>query len=478
MRRLGLFLLIACLLASAGVRAQVLEYDVVVVGGGGAGLVAAAAAAEKGQQVLVLEKMAFVGGNTLVSGGVCNAVYPPWQEPLGIEDSIEFHYQQTLAGGDYRGNPDLIRVLVEGAPAALDRSRERGLTFHPDGVFQVLGALWPRTHRPMESAGTGWIRIYLEAAKKAGAHVLLNTRVIGLLRQEPLAGRVYGVKAISSDGKQLEIHARKGVVLATGGFGANVEMRTLHNPLLGPGFPTTNQPGTMGDGITMAQDVGADVTGMDFIQLIPAGCPKTGAVTGTVGAGIASSIMINKKGERFVNEGERRDVLSNAVFQQPDGLYYTINDSRVVPEVTSWGERPTDLVAEGRVFKAGTLKELAELIGVPAKALAATVARYNESVRSGEDRDFGKPAHLLKAAIEEPPFYAVPRVPSVHHTMGGVVINRHAQVIDRRGQIIPGLYAAGEVTGGIHGTNRLGGNAIADIAVFGWIAGENAAAGN
>ncbi|MGI6034705.1 MAG: flavocytochrome c [Limnochordia bacterium] len=462
-------ILIVCPVALA----QVQEYDVIVVGGGGAGLIATTAAAEQGVDVLLLERLAFLGGNTLISGGVMNVANPEWQKALGIEDSVDLHYEQTLAGGDFRGDPELVRTLVEGALPALHRTIERGLKFDPKEIFVVVGALWPRTHRPTEPAGTGWIRAYSEAAKAAGAEIRLKTRVVEILRESPLKGRVYGVKAVTEDGKEIEIRARRGVVLATGGFGANVELRMLHNPQLGPHIPTTNQPGAMGDGIIMAQDVGAATRGMDFIQLLPLGDPATGELPGFITSAPNEVIYVNKQGKRFVNEGARRDVLVNALFEQEDSFMFMISDSQTVRDPAEFGMPLATLLEQGRVVKADTLTELAEKIGVPAQAFEETVRRYNESVINGVDPDFGKT--LLEYTLDKPPFYASGRVPSVHHTMGGVAINTKAQVIDRRGDPIPGLYAAGEVTGGIHGTNRLGGNAIADIAVFGWIAGESAA---
>ena len=212
---------------------------------------------------------------------------------------------------------------------------------------------------------------------------------------------------------------------------------------------------------------------MEYIQLLPTGDPETGSLAGWLAPGVDQMIYVNKEGKRFVAEDERRDVMTNALFEQTDALMYVVSDANSVWEVTSFGETEEQLVEMGKVLKADTLEELAEKINVPADALVETVARYNEAVENDHDPDFGK--KLLGHKIETPPFYASPRVPTVHHTMGGVKIDTLARVISKDGNPIPGLYAAGEVTGGIHGTNRLGGNAIADIIVFGRIAGESAA---
>ena len=463
----------AVVVTAEAVEAVEATYDVVIVGGGGAGLVAATAAAEAGASVLVLEKMSFLGGNTLISGGVMNAVNPEWQEPLGIEDSYEFYFNQTHGAGDYMGQVDLVRVLTENSTDALFRTIERGLDFDQN-VTIIAGSLHRRSHRPLEPAGTGWVRAYTEAAEAAGADIWLNTEVTSVIREGQLSGRVIGVEAIGAQGEAVTVFANKAVILATGGFGQNVAMRSLHNPMLDETVPSTNQPGITGDGIIMGQDVGGATTGMDYIQLLSFGDPRSGALPGFITSSPYEVIFVNRQGERFVDEGARRDVMVNALFAQEDNLMYMISDSKSYVDPAEFGMSTRRLIEEGRVFEADTLEELAAAINVPADSLVATVARYNEIVAEGFDADFGK-THL-ENTIDEGPFYAAPRVPTVHHTMGGLVINTDAQVIDRRGNVIPGLYAAGEVTGGIHGTNRVGGNALTDIAVFGWIAGENAAA--
>ncbi|HHW92333.1 MAG TPA: flavocytochrome c [Firmicutes bacterium] len=453
----------------AGVEAEVVETDVVVIGGGGAGLAAAVTAGEHGAEVILLEKMPMLGGNTLRSGCAYNAVDPERQSKQGIEDSIDLHFQHTYEGGDKKGDPELIRILVENALDGLHWLESLGCEFK-DEVYTVLGALWPRSHTNVEPLGTGYISALENGAKEQGVEIYLETKAEELLLED---GRITGVRAVDSDGKELIFKARKGVVLATGGFAANVEMRSQYNPKLGPEIPTTNHPGATGDGILMAEQVGAEFVGMEYIQLLPTGDPENGSLAGWLAPGVDQMIYVNKEGKRFVAEDERRDVMTNALFEQTDAWMYVVSDAKSVWEVTSFGETEEQLVEMGKVLKADTLEELAEKIDVPADALVETVARYNEAVENNHDPDFGK--ELLGYKIDEPPFYASPRVPTVHHTMGGVKIDTEAKVIGKDGNPIPGLYAAGEVTGGIHGTNRLGGNAIADIIVFGRIAGESAA---
>lgn len=446
------------------------ETDVVVIGGGGAGLAAAITAADNGAEVILLEKMPRLGGNTLISGCAYNAVDPERQSKQGIEDSIDLHFQHTYEGGDKKGDPELIRVLVENALDGLHWLESLGCEFK-DEVYTVLGALWPRSHTNVKPLGTGYIEALENGANERGVEIYLDTKAEELLQDED--GRVTGVKAVDADGNEIIFTARKGVVLATGGFAANVELRSQYDSRLTAEIPTTNHPGATGDGIVMAEKVGAEFVGMEYIQLLPTGDPETGSLAGWLAPGVDQMIYVNKEGKRFVAEDERRDVMTNALFEQTDALMYVVSDANSVWEVTSFGETEEQLVEMGKVLKADTLEELAEKINVPADALVETVARYNEAVENDHDPDFGK--KLLGHKIETPPFYASPRVPTVHHTMGGVKIDTLARVISKDGNPIPGLYAAGEVTGGIHGTNRLGGNAIADIIVFGRIAGESAA---
>lgn len=433
--------------------------DVVVVGSGGAGLNAAVTAADNGAKVIVLEKMPVVGGNTILMGGFYNAADPERQEKQGIKDSAELHFQQTWAAGDYRGNPDLVRVLTENALDGLKWYESLGLKF-ADTVYQGYGALYPRSHDPEPNErGRGYIRVLLNAAKQRGVEIMLNTRATKLLR-DGRDGRVYGVKAVDKSGNEITVLA-KSVVLATGGFSANVEMRSKYDPRFDASVGTTNHPGATGDGIIMAQEIGADLVGMDYIQCIAV---SGGLLTLDVGA----MIYVNFNGDRFVDEGARRDVLTDAVLKQPGKKVWVITDEQSKKQMSI-----EEGMKKGIVFKADTIEDLAKQINLDPAKLRAVIDRYNSFVDAKKDLDFGKTTFTQK--IEKAPFYAGLGTPQVHHTMGGVRINTNAEVLDIYGRVIPGLYAAGEVTGGVHGTNRVGGNAIVDITVFGRIAGKNAA---
>jgi len=448
--------------------------DVVVIGSGNAGLSAAATAAEKGAYVIILEKRKNIGGNTIISGGVYNAVDPKRQQYQNIFDSKELHFGQTLKGGDFKGDQELVWILVDRALEGLQWLEKNGMKFQ-EHVFTIVGGIWPRSHQPIEPAGTGYIKTLKRLCFSLGVRILTGYRAEKLLYRK---GRVMGVRCRDLQGKEFLFWAKKGVILATGGFSANVQMRSRYNPLLNDIIPTTNQPGATGDGILMGMEIGAAVTGMEYIQLNPYCEPKTGRLQTILTGAVEHLIYVNNEGNRFVDEGERRDVIADAFLRQKNATAYLINDSQdefVQKGITHFGKTPEELIKKGHVIKGDTLEELANKIRVPFENLIRSIEKYNKSVELGYDSDFGRT--LLKYKIERPPFYACPRVPAVHYTMGGLKINTKAQVLDGKGKPISGLFAAGEVVGGIHGANRLGGNAITETIVFGRIAGESVVRG-
>ncbi|MDK2925638.1 MAG: fumarate reductase flavoprotein subunit [Bacillota bacterium] len=444
--------------------ANELSTDIVVIGAGGAGLTAAVTAKSAGADVIVLEKMPFIGGNTLRATGGLNAAGTKYQEAAGIEDSPDIHYADTMKGGKNKNNPELVRTLVDNANGALEWLNSMGANL----VHVVIagGSTNPRTHAPEGGAPVGpvIIRTLEKAAKEQGIQILTDTEATEILTDGK--GTVTGVKAVSKDKGELVIKA-KAVIVATGGFGADPEMVAQYNPAL-KGFDTTNHPGATGDGIKMATAIGAATVQMENIQTHPTVVPHKGiliteAVRGT------GAILVNHKGERFVDELETRDVVSKAILNQEKGTAFVLFDQGVRDNLKAVEEyAKLKLLVE-----ANTLSELAGKLGIPADNLEATVKKYNEFVAAGKDSDYGR--QHLQRKLEKAPFYAVEVTPAVHHTMGGLAINTKAEVLNKDGKPIPGLYAAGEVTGGIHGANRLGGNAVADIVVFGRIAGQQAA---
>jgi flavocytochrome c len=453
------------------------QADVIIVGAGGAGLAAAVTAHQKGATVVVIEKMPKAGGNTILSGGAFNAADPSRQTKQGIEDSAEKHYTQTFEGGDKLGKPELVKTLTENAYPAIQWLEGLGMEFKSE-VFTVLGGLWPRAHKPVKPLGTGFIDTYLSYVEKnsSGIEIMYETKALEIIMEN---GKAVGVKAEGKDASVV-LKANKGVIVAAGGFGANVEMRDANNktwPTL-TAIKTTNHVGATGDGMIMAEKIGANLIGMDNIQLLPMGDPLTGSLSGNIEQGVENRIFVNKEGNRFVDEGQRRDVMTKALFEQKDTSMWVIVDKHSYPTgdvKNNFNETIDELVAAGRAYKADTLEDLAKQIGANPENLVKAVAEFNKAVEKGGKDALGRT--LFKDKLDAPPYYAGARVPTVHHTMGGIEINTSAQVLDKDGKIIPGLYAAGETTGGVHGSNRLGGNALADMTVFGRIAGESAAAG-
>ena len=448
-------------------------YDVVIIGSGFSGLAAALAAREAGASAAVFEKMAFVGGNSSLSGGMFAVPGSSVQKEQGIKDSPENHMKQTLAAGDYRGDPERVRVLCENAYGAVTWLESLGMKFK-DNVIQIFGALYPRSHIPALPKGQGYGSVLSKAAKDLGVEVKTGMDVVEIVREEPFAGDVVGVIVKTSKGETRAIRATRAVVLAAGGFSANKYLRELHDPRV-KDLGTDNLPSMSGQVAMAAVRVGGYLVGMDFIQSTP-GAPAGKKMKLLLNFNVNGSIYVDKRGKRIVNEGERRDVIRDAVLGTPERYAYTICDNE---NFMSYDEVNRKAIHEGEkideAWHADTIRELAVKMGVDPDGLEAEVKRYNGFVEAGKDEDFGKTAINLTKKIEKGPFWACYTGMTVHHTMGGLNTNVKAQCLDWTGTVIPRLYAAGEITGGIHGTNRVGGNAVLDCFVFGQIAGENAA---
>ena len=446
----------------------VIDTDVVVVGGGGSGLAAAISAEQAGAEVVVLEKLGLLGGSTNVSEGALNAVDDKRQKAQGIEDSLEKFYTQTFEGGHEVGTPELIKVLTENAYAGVEWMESIGITFK-DEVGTATGALWQRSHYPTTPSGNSYIRVFGDYADKTDKiDIMMDTTAKELIVTD---GRVTGVSATGREGNKVTVNAKKGVIIATGGFGGNVEMRQEYNTgvwshvKLDSSIGCTNMlKSAQGDGIAMATAIGAEVTGMSDIQLHPCGTPGTGLMNNIRTSG-RNRIFVNKEGNRFVNEGAARDVLAQAIFDQPESTYWVVVNAVRYPErdfVDRNGATIANMVAQGSVIEAETLEELAEKTEMSAENLKAAIDNYNAVVRGDKEDELGfKADNKADVEMTEGPWYACKKVPTVHHTMGGLKINTEAEVLDKEGNVIEGLFASGEVTGGIHGSNRLGGNAIA-----------------
>ena len=452
------------------------SYDVVVVGSGGAGFTAAISAANKGANVLLLEKLGVFGGSTALSGGEM-AVPGNWiQVNMGIEDSPEQLAADMLAGGDNVGDPDLVNVIANGVyDAAQWLTYEGGVSWEHNLLF-FGGHSVERSIIPSGHKGNA-MTTKLTARAKTISNLTLVSNVKATELVMGVDGVVEGIKAQSCvSGAEFEF-ACKAVVLAAGGFGANVEMRAEANAEFGAQFNSTDCVGAQGEGIAMAQAVGADTVNMDLIQTYPICDVDTGALLYLDDMRLDQrTVMFNKEGKRFVEELGRRDVLSSAILAQTGERAYEIWDQAAADDtlvVDIHADEFDNLSSRGLCIKADTIEECCEPLGIDAEALKETLAHWNEMADAGKDADFEYRGTMFH--VDTPPYYVMAYKPAVHYTMGGLRINTGAQVLDADGAPIAGLYAAGECAGGKMGTNRLGSTSMSDIYTFGRIAGEGAA---
>lgn len=445
---------------TTAVETVVVNTDVLAIGGGGAGLTVAVRAGQLGAKCVVVEKLAQLGGATAASQGNYAAVDPEKQVPQGIEDSIMLQIQQTYQGGDCKAKLDLVETMAYHALDGVHWLEDLGVEFN-EQMTTVVGAIWPRTHGAV-GKGAAIVETLKAAAESYNTDIYMETTATELIIED---GRVTGCKAVGTDGTNYEFHASLGVVMCTGGFGKNNEMLRKYNPNIPDGVISMAHAGATGDGILMGEAAGANLYGMEYIQMLT----TSGAVL--TGASIEDVIYVNAEGNRFIAEDSRRDVLCNAAFSQTGSVYYVLSDQSLVDRQGNQ-ESVDAAVAEGKVFKADTLEELASVMGMNAENLTATVADYNASVESGAADAFGR--YTFNHKLDTAPYYFSAALrPMILYTCGGLEINAAAQVLDAQGHPISGLYAAGEVAGGLHGSNRLAGNGISEPIIFGQIAVES-----
>ena len=487
------------------------DADIVIVGAGGAGMTAAITAAEEGKSVVILESQSMVGGNSVRATGGMNAgktvyqdenefgeaagvektlktaaekyadnetitalaktVSEQWAEyqanPTGYFDSVELMELDTMVGGKGINDPELVETLCSNSADAIDWLDEHGITLH--NVASFGGASVKRIHRPVDadgktiSVGSYMIPLLQENCEKAGVQILLNTTANEILTDAN--GAAVGVKATGASGETVTVNA-KAVVLTTGGFGANLDMVTEYKPEL-KGFMTTNAAGAQGQGIEMATAIGAGTVDMDQIQIHPTVEANTAALI-TEGLRGDGAVLINAEGKRFIDEVGTRDVVSAAEIAQTGSYSWLVVDQAMV-DASSVIQ---GYIKKGYTVTGETYEELGKAMGVDEAAFAETMNTWNGYVDAKNDPDFGRTSFANK--LDTAPYYAIKVTAGVHHTMGGLKINTNTEVLNENGEVIPGLFAAGEVTGGVHGANRLGGNAVADFTVFGRIAGAAA----
>ena len=514
---------------------MVLEADVVIVGAGGAGLTAAVTACKAGSSVIVLESQNAAGGNSVRSTGGMNAADTPYQDenefaeaagvektlatvadeealakaldesvseetvayikelaqtvqeqydaynenPEGYFDSVELMELDTMIGGHGTNKPELVNTLCEGTADAIEWLSGIGADLKNVGAFG--GASVKRIHRPVDadgkvvSVGAYLVPILKENTDSLGIEVLYDTTATRILMAD---GKAVGVEAEGKSGNAVTVNA-KSVILATGGFGANFDMIAEYRPDL-VDYCTTNAAGAQGQGILMAtaEDVGANTVEMDQIQIHPTVHVDEAGAASLITEGLRGdgAILVNANGERFYDEVSTRDKVSAAEIEQQaatgaDYVWLVIDQAMADASGVIQG-----YISKGFTVTGESYEELAEAMGADPAVFAATMEAWNACVEAGEDTMLAENARTSFAnPLDTAPFYALQVTPGVHHTMGGVEIDSAAEVLSTEGEVIPGLFAAGEVTGGVHGQNRLGGTAVADFVVYGRIAGQSAA---
>lgn len=425
--------------------------DVLVVGGGAAGLSAAVAAVEKKASVLVLEKAGFLGGDTLISGGYFNAVDPRRQAPQGIRDSEDFFRDQILAAGDGRNTPEVADVLARESAVTLAWLERLGMKFLPQ-VFEVYGSRWPRAHKPVQPRGTGYVQTLSEALLTRGGRVMTDTPAEMILREAD-TGRLLGVRAVRN-GHYVEMAARRGVVLAAGGFGANRSLIRRWAPETAD-LATDSQPQMTGDMISAAEAVGARIINMTCVECVP-GSPPEFRYPIRLDYLPDAMIIVNGEGRRFVEETQGRRAIAEAVLkEQARGqVCWCIASQQAVDRFDPVSQK--NLLRgfyAGVAWREKTADALVRRLGMP-------WVLEKEIAAAGKER-----------LMTKGPFWAVKLYLRIHTTLGGIATDAGARVLDKTGNVISGLWAAGETVGSVHGAERIGGNGLAAACTFGRLAG-------
>jgi flavocytochrome c len=443
--------------------------DVIVIGGGAAGLAAAVSAAENGASVLLLEKEPSVGGNSSLSTGFFAAVDPDSLKKYGVKDSIDLYIEQMLESGHGLNDPQLVKVLARNAFSTLKWLEKQGMEFQ-DKVTSSQGSGWIRDHRPIPANGESYVTALLKSALKLDVKVLTNHRVIDLNPDQKGRFNVVTVRNMAT-GEIGAFEAKKSVIVASGGFGANLEMIGRYNERL-KGLNTHNWPGNTGDLLGILVKCGAELRDLDKIQCLP-GNPPGRQRRVRLHTDQDWFILVDEEGKRFVREDAPRNELCDAILSLPRRFGYTVIDNKGLMAHDLLIQKEVVLgIESGDAWKADSIEQMADYFSVPREALAATVSDYNLGVERQKDR-LGRDPMYLKHKIDTPPYWGCYAGVSVHSTMGGVRIDAEARCVDANNQPIPNIFACGEVTSGVHGANRLGGHGLPDAIVFGRIAGRN-----
>ena len=457
------------------------ETDIVVIGSGLAGLAATIEAKNAGCSVIVLEKMKGYGGNSSISDGVMAAAGTAMQAEAGIEDSAQLMYADMLKAGLGLNHPELVRTLTEKSAETFQWTVEYLGVKYLDRVDQFGGHSVARGYTTHNRSGSAFIKQMLIKLRELGIPVRTKAFLQTILKDP--GGRVCGVRIREgyaypdeNSGIPKIIKARKAVILTTGGFANDIDFRSSQDPRLDRDIMSTNKYSTTGEALREAIRIGAMPVHLSWIQLGPWACPDEKGYG--IGPDFASyiafmyGILIDPEtGKRIANELADRKTRADAILEQRHPCLVLADEKGV--EVS--GYRIEHCLKKGVVKKFEQIDSIADFYKIPAPAFKDTLETFNRCVENGLDEAFGKPILPKAKPLTHPPYYCMRVWPKVHHTMGGVLINKKAQVLDLSKKPLRGFYAAGEVTGGVHGASRLSCCAITDCLVFGRIAGRNAA---
>lgn len=434
-------------------------YDLIIIGSGAAGLCSAITAKQSGlKRVLILEKAKFIGGHSIISEGTANFLLPT--DPPDVRNQW---IKRTLETGGYQANRKMVETFVDRSTEVFYWLMSLGIHWKMNRFIAVTGELGISTNDGTERSGANFIRTLVKAARKEGVQIKLDTEALKILLSP--VGSVTGVLA-KSKGQPKKFNA-KAVVIATGGFTANVGMRMRYDSRMDSNFSTTSNPfgmdfdGSTGDGILMAESLGAQLVDMKYLELIPL---NGGRVLNYVGG----DIYVDSSGSRFVDESAKVSIIEEKYLNLPDHTMWVITDSQSEKNSSFEGK-----LISGVIQRADTVDEMARKMNISAITLANTLDRYNDFVEKGFDSDFGKKVFTQK--INKPPYYFGRERFDIHTSLGGILTDTRARVIGKDDRPIQGLYAAGETVGGIEGSARQGGNALTIAFVFGRISGEEAA---
>lgn len=457
-------------------------FDVVIAGAGAAGLTAAVMAQKASAgRILVLEKEPLIGGTSVLCEGNWSASCTSIQADLGIKDTDDAFFQDIMRAGDDKSDPDVVWALIRSGRTALEWLVSQGVTPYTVSVNSGLSVRRAHCFLPFEV-----INFLRRRAESLGVSIRTGSEVTKLIRAETSEKGIWGIE-VKQAGKTWKIQARRAVILATGGFGRNREMVARYAPKL-LNAPCLTAPGSTGDGIRMAAEVGANLRDMDNLHAAYAFLSHPESINAMTHIFYGGAVAVNKLGRRFVDESLDYTTIASKAIEQPDAATFLVFDERV--RLQQMKSRAVDRLIFSPIDKglsvhglasAETLKDAAAAAGLPVEDFITEIEKYNNEISAlGREASFGRSSLFFGIGkvipLEVPPFYILSVVPAFLGTYCGIAISPKAEALDANGRPIPRLYAAGEVIGGLHGRGSIGGTHYAAAFAFGRLAGIEAAA--